>query len=145
MYADDVTAVVSTASQRELEAALNLVMEQLHQWFQANGLALNKEKTSYMTFKLNGHTIPTTRVCAGGAPIQHVNGARLLGFHLDSALTWETHIDELCKRVGKACGARVLFRNSALAPHVRRGALGPRLRLEARLLTAKARHSRDGW
>ncbi|XP_048003928.1 uncharacterized protein LOC125240125 [Leguminivora glycinivorella] len=45
------------------------------------------------------------KVCAGGAPIQHVTGARLLGFHLDSALTWEAHIDQLCKRLGSACFA----------------------------------------
>ncbi|XP_063389660.1 uncharacterized protein LOC134675379 [Cydia fagiglandana] len=80
-------------------------MEQLHQWFQSNGLALNKEKTCFITFKLNGHPSPTLKVCMGGAPIQQVSCTRLLGFQLDSALTWESHIDELCGRLGRACYA----------------------------------------
>ncbi|XP_063384371.1 uncharacterized protein LOC134670474 [Cydia fagiglandana] len=105
MYADDVTAVVSATAERGLEEALNLVMEQLHQWFRSNGLALNKEKTSYMTFKLNGHRSPTMRVSAGGAPLQHVTCTRLLGFQLDNVLSWEAHINELCGRLGRACFA----------------------------------------
>ncbi|XP_061710654.1 uncharacterized protein LOC133520301 [Cydia pomonella] len=113
MYADDVTAVVSATAERGLEEALNLVMEQLHQWFQSNGLALNKEKTSYMTFKLNGHRSPTLRVSAGGAPLQHVASTRLLGFQLDNALSWETHINELCGRLGRACFALRRLANTA--------------------------------
>ncbi|XP_048003996.1 uncharacterized protein LOC125240215 [Leguminivora glycinivorella] len=105
MYADDVTAVVSTSAEQDLGEALNHVMEQLHEWFQSNGLALNKDKTCYMTFKLNGHTSETLRVCAGGTAIQHLSCTRLLGFQLDDALTWEPHIDELCGRLGRACFA----------------------------------------
>ncbi|XP_061710667.1 uncharacterized protein LOC133520314 [Cydia pomonella] len=105
MYADDVTAVITASAEHELEGAINDIMEQLHQWFQSNGLAMNKEKTCFMTFKLNGHPSPTLRVCAGGAPIQQVSGTRLLGFQLDSALTWESHIDDLCGRLGRACYA----------------------------------------
>lgn len=105
MYADDVTAVVSTPVERELEKALNSVVEQLHEWFQLNGLALNKDKTCVMKFKLNGHPSSSLTVCAGDAPIQHVTCTRLLGFQLDSALTWEAHIDEVCGKLGRACFA----------------------------------------
>ncbi|XP_063624739.1 uncharacterized protein LOC134796477 [Cydia splendana] len=105
MYADDVTAVVSTTAEQDLEEALNHVSEQLHEWFQLNGLALNKDKTCFMTFKLNGHTSKALRVCAGGTPIQHLSCTRLLGFQLDDALTWEPHIDGLCGRLGRACFA----------------------------------------
>ncbi|XP_063391195.1 uncharacterized protein LOC134676740 [Cydia fagiglandana] len=113
MYADDVTAVVTTSAERELEGAINDIMEQLHKWFQSNGLAMNKEKTCFMTFKLNGHPSPTLKVCAGGAPIQQVSCTRLLGFQLDSALTWESHIDELCGRLGRACYALRCLANTA--------------------------------
>jgi hypothetical protein len=119
MYADDVTAVVSTPVERELEGALNSVMGQLHNWFRSNGLALNKEKTSFMRFKLNGHPSSSLRVCAGDAPIQHVTSTRLLGFHLDSALTWETHIDEVCGKLGRACFALRRLARTAGKPAVR--------------------------
>ncbi|XP_063544327.1 uncharacterized protein LOC134752589 [Cydia strobilella] len=105
MYADDVTAVVSTPSARELEGALNSVVGQLQDWFKSNGLALNKEKTCFITFKLNGHPTQNLKVSAGDAQIQHVTCTRLLGFHLDGALVWDTHIDEVCGRLGRACFA----------------------------------------
>ncbi|XP_061719991.1 uncharacterized protein LOC133527116 [Cydia pomonella] len=105
MYADDVTAVVSTPMKNQLETALNNVVRQLNEWFKVNGLALNKNKTCFMTVKLNGHRSESLQVCADDAPIQHTSCTRLLGFHLDSALTWERHIDEVCNRLGRACFA----------------------------------------
>ncbi|KAI5630862.1 reverse transcriptase (RNA-dependent DNA polymerase) domain-containing protein [Phthorimaea operculella] len=105
MYADDVTAVVSTASRHELEGALNNVLDNLYRWFQANGLSLNKDKTCFIRFSLNGHPTQAMQVCAGGAPIQQVACTRLLGFNIDSALVWEAHIDELCGRLAGACFA----------------------------------------
>ncbi|XP_047989814.1 uncharacterized protein LOC125229081 [Leguminivora glycinivorella] len=105
MYADDVTAVVSTSSAREIEGALNSVLGQLQDWFMSNGLALNKEKTCFISFKLNGHPSQSLKVSAGDVQIQNVAHTRLLGFHLDSALVWDTHIDELCGRLGRACFA----------------------------------------
>lgn len=58
-----------------------------------------------MQVKLNGHTGESLRVCAGNAPLQQVSCVRLLGFHLDNALTWEKHINEVCGRLGRACFA----------------------------------------
>jgi hypothetical protein len=70
-YADDVTSIVRKAAEQELEGALYHLMGQLHVWFRSNGLALNMNKTCYMTFKLNGHARPPLGVCAGGASIEY--------------------------------------------------------------------------
>ncbi|KAI5643972.1 reverse transcriptase (RNA-dependent DNA polymerase) domain-containing protein [Phthorimaea operculella] len=105
MFADDVTAVITARSLQSLENKLNSTLRGLYDWFQPNGLALNKDKTNFLLFNLNGQNPKPMSVLAGNTHIDQVASARLLGFHLDSALTWERHIDEMCTRLSRACFA----------------------------------------
>lgn len=102
MYADDVAAIITAPTAPGLERRLNSVVRRLERWFQSNGLALNREKTCFMTFQLNGTTPPTYTVITGNSTLQMVQTTKLLGFHIDSGLTWDTHIDELCSRLGRS-------------------------------------------
>lgn len=114
MYADDVTAVVSAPTLTQLEVTLNATVQRLNQWFRLNGLALNRQKTCFMHFSLNGHRPHRMSVYAGDTLIEQVSVTKLLGFHIDSALVWETHIDEVCAKLGKSCFAlRRLARTAA--------------------------------
>lgn len=58
-----------------------------------------------MTFNLNGKISQPCKVAAGNANLEQVQCTKLLGFHIDSALVWETHIDELCGKLGRTCFA----------------------------------------
>ncbi|XP_047996350.1 uncharacterized protein LOC125234186 [Leguminivora glycinivorella] len=119
MYADDVTAVVTGTSHEQLETNVNSTLQQLSQWFHANGLALNKSKTSWMKFKLNGHAVQPTTVCAGDDAVQQVTETKLLGFTIDSGLLWDTHIDQLCAKLGSACFALKRLASTATGDVVR--------------------------
>ncbi|XP_061717490.1 uncharacterized protein LOC133525217 [Cydia pomonella] len=106
MYADDVAAVVSAKTAQELEIKLNSVVQRLEWWFQLNGLALNKEKTMFLVFQLNGTSQPPCRVTTDQqTALQMVQTTKLLGFHVDSGLKWDHHIEELCSKLGRACFA----------------------------------------
>ncbi|XP_061729284.1 uncharacterized protein LOC133534207 [Cydia pomonella] len=105
MYADDVAAIVTAPTTRELEHKLNSVVQRLELWFRLNGLALNRDKTCYLSFQLNGAAPPTYSVAAEQTALQMVQSARLLGFQIDSGLTWDQHIDDICSRLGRACFA----------------------------------------
>ncbi|XP_063379476.1 uncharacterized protein LOC134666254 [Cydia fagiglandana] len=105
MYADDVAAIVTAPTTRELEHKLNSVVQRLEFWFRLNGLALNRDKTCYLTFQLNGTAPSPYSVTAEQTALQMVQSARLLGFQIDSGLIWDQHIDEICSRLGRACFA----------------------------------------
>ncbi|KAI5632155.1 reverse transcriptase (RNA-dependent DNA polymerase) domain-containing protein [Phthorimaea operculella] len=105
MYADDVTAVITARNEHLLECALNETVNKLRVWFTINGLSLNKEKTCFMRFSLNGHTPNILSVNVGGSILQQVASAKLLGFDIDSSLTWQEHINSLCSRLAQACYA----------------------------------------
>lgn len=111
MYADDVAAVVEAPTVDALEVKLNAVAGELQRWFSDNGQILNVTKTNFMHFNLAGRTYRPMYVDIEGRAVSQVSETVFLGFTLDQALTWEHHIDALCKKTGRACFA--LWRLSA--------------------------------
>jgi hypothetical protein len=67
------------------------VMEQATLWFNANQLKINSEKTENIIFTLNKPLSDDTEY----------NYVKLLGIYLDSKLTWETHTQEVCKKLSR--------------------------------------------
>ncbi|XP_063531441.1 uncharacterized protein LOC134742322 [Cydia strobilella] len=105
MYADDVATIVTAPTTGELELKLNSVVRRLELWFRLNGLALNRDKTCFLSFQLNGSAPSAYLVTADQTTLQMVQSTKLLGFQIDSGLTWDQHIDEICSRLGRACFA----------------------------------------
>src|SRR6218665_958040 len=78
---------------------LSLLLELLkkirpNDWFLANKLSLNLDKTNYILFKSHRKPAPTeNRVGLFKFKIllSQVESTRLLGFHVDQHLTWTTH------------------------------------------------------
>lgn len=114
MYADDVAAVVTAPSTDQLEQQLNSAACQLATWFCENGLVLNLSKTHYMHFCLGGRRPRDLQVSANGTRLEACESTTFLGFELDRALTWESHVDKVCGRLGSACFA--LYRLSRFLP-----------------------------
>lgn len=111
MYADDVAAIVEASNQDVLERKLNAVAGDLNEWFYQNGLILNVAKTNYMHFNLAGWDYTPMSISLGSRAIAKVDCTSFLGFTIDKSLTWDTHVDTLCIKVGRACFA--LWRLSA--------------------------------
>lgn len=80
-------------------------MDHLADWFRANGLALNLDKTCFMRFHLAGRVPSPIKVIINSSYIQQVLNTKLLGFVLDTGLVWDAHIDHLCAKLGGACFA----------------------------------------
>lgn len=63
-------AIVTAASNSHLEQELNSVVGHLDSWFRSNGLALNKDKTCFMAFDLNGRLRLPLKVVAGDTELK---------------------------------------------------------------------------
>ncbi|KAG7300119.1 hypothetical protein JYU34_015661 [Plutella xylostella] len=105
LFADDGCLIVSAENYVLLKHKLNLVTACIHDWFSANGMLLNIEKTNIVHFQLRrtrGHDL---NVVCNGVAVPQVDQVKYLGFVIDAGLTWAPHIDVTCARLASACFA----------------------------------------
>ena len=77
-------------------AILNDELNKVNQWFLANKLKLNVDKTSCMIFKTRSKIIDfnNVNIHIAGINIPIVHSTKFLGVTLDDHLTWKNHVDE---------------------------------------------------
>lgn len=91
LFADDTTALNTNFSIEELKREVTVTHKNINEWFLANSLKLNEDKTQSLTFSLR-HRDPAE---------QNETGIKFLGVYLDPALTWEQHINNLTTKLAK--------------------------------------------
>lgn len=102
LFADDTNLFLSGKTKQELEAKANLYLAKLHDWFLANKLSLNVNKTCFMIIT-NSKKLKTENfeLIIGNHKITKVSSCRYLGVILDENLKWEEHIQTLIKKLLK--------------------------------------------
>ena len=71
----------------------------LSDWFCANKLSLNAQKTNFMVFSPKNKPTNITSLNLENQIIQKVNSAKFLGIFIDDELKWSVHINHVLKRV----------------------------------------------
>jgi len=73
----------------------------LHLWFSQNGLAIDPEKSETVSFstieQACATVLPFTSVIIAGSSIQLSDDVNILGVTLDSQLTFNKHVQNVCK------------------------------------------------
>ena len=134
LYADDttVTAFADVENLAILNSSLNKSVSEIQLWASANKLPLNEDKTKVLTItgkrcvaNINGSDID---VIVNGKQLSNVDCASLLGVEIDSKLSFNEHIEKVCKKVAsriailrkiRAClplKQRLQFYNSIIRP-----------------------------
>lgn len=101
LFADDTTVIVCSHTYEQLNEKINIVCDQLREWFASNGLVLNMTKSNVMLF--SGRPIPTP-LCIN-SPIPLSEKCKFLGFTLDPNMNWKPHVNSLCDRLSGAAYA----------------------------------------
>lgn len=86
LFADDLTLINSSKNTKELEDQEVVAIKKSEQWFSANKLKLNKNKTQSL-------------VISTDSTVTKGNSVKLLGITIDDGLKWDVHIDHLCKKL----------------------------------------------
>ena len=102
LFADDTTIYQSATDITILRSQIENDMVVLNDWFYANKLSLNIQKTHFMLFKPENsrnsiHGI--NNITLGTQNIQRVNCAKFLGIYIDDELEWGDHIDHISKKI----------------------------------------------
>ncbi len=109
-FADDTTLFVSKPNLRLLFYEANLGVNRLYNWFCANKLSLNANKTKYVVIK------PSQKHCDFTDLSVRINGTELtrigngcneistkfLGIHIDDSLSWKNHIATVNSKMSRA-------------------------------------------
>ena len=93
LFADDTNLILTDKCVDSLISKASREIDAIFNWFNANKLSLNTEKTKYILFRSPQTRLPSTdNVTIDGKPIEQVKSIKFLGVHIDECLKWEEHI-----------------------------------------------------
>ena len=105
LFADDTNLFFSHFHSTTLMNLINSEMLKLFDWFKANKLSLNIQKSNYIIFKPRQRRDELTlSIEMNGFKINQVKEGNFLGVILDEALSWKPHISQVASKVSKSVG-----------------------------------------
>lgn len=106
IYADDTTLLVSGPDSQKLIRQCNDLLVKLSQWSIANCLKINPTKTKVMLFRAKNKSLTCQQTLLfAGKELQIVDEHKLLGVTFSSHLTWDKHVENICKKLSAITGA----------------------------------------
>jgi len=116
LFADDTNIFYSHKCLDTLFQIVNDELAHIADWFSANKLSLNLDKTNYILFKSHRKTIPPGQyeLNINGTTISEVSSAKFLGVYVDCHLTWEKHIASIASKISRNIG--VMARTAYILP-----------------------------
>lgn len=133
LFADDTLISVAATNFEEAVRTLNSELSILYDWLCINKLKLNANKTKFMAMgsksTCNNFAERNFIICINNIAIEQVYTIKYLGVILDPQLTFNSHADYLCRKLGKKIGffrriasnlsqwSRNLVYNTIVYPH----------------------------
>ena len=106
MYADDTVIYFSDSCPDVIKQVLQNDLTNVEKWLVSNRLILNQSKTKWMLFGTRQKLkhCPDYKIELHGKIIDRVSSFCYLGVTLDENLSWNEHVELICKRVRKRLG-----------------------------------------
>ena len=116
LFADDTNVFFSHKCLETLFQLVNEELAHIAEWFNANKLSLNLDKTNYILFKSYRKTIPpgNHKLNINGTTLSEVSSTKFLGVYVDCHLTWEKHIANIASKISRNIG--VIARTAQILP-----------------------------
>ena len=105
LFADDTFLCAQNDDLELLENEVNFELKKVFIWLASNKLTLNIKKSKFMFFSNKKNIDRMLRIRINGKLLDICDEYKYLGVIFDSHLTWKPHIDRICNKVSKACGA----------------------------------------
>lgn len=106
LFADDTSLIFKVSRRNPDIDEVNSTLSQVFEWFCANNLALNPNKTKCLKFSLqNVKSTDTNNIKLNDVTLEYVNKTMFLGLTIDSKLQWGPHILCLTKKLSSAAFA----------------------------------------
>jgi hypothetical protein len=110
-YADDTMMLCKGPSIDSLQHTLDREVQALREWFQANGLVMNEDKTQLIKFSTNNR-YNTDKITISNSKISLQQNVNFLGIIVNENLNWEPHVGSLIKRLNSCIFSLRLIRQA---------------------------------
>lgn len=97
-YADDAVSKYRANNLNLLQEMMQHDLELMHQWFSANKMSMNTEKTNFILFTTSFYT-PSLTLSINNEPLRQVQETNYLGLIIDNRLKWNNHINKVKKKI----------------------------------------------
>jgi len=106
LFADDTSLFCTGKSIENIFSVMNKELAHIAEWFKANKLSLNIEKTKFSLFHSARKKIHTSlpKLYMERNEITRETVTKFLGVFIDEHLSWKPHIDKISKTVSKNIG-----------------------------------------
>ena len=103
LFADDTTVYVTHKNLRHLKESIKHDLEIMVDWFKANKLTLNLDKTSFVLFQPPGKkdVEEDVQLSVGNVQISRERVVKFLGLFLDENLHFDRHVKHVCGKLSK--------------------------------------------
>jgi len=109
-FADDTTVYTSGNNINETIRTTNIELEKIFEWFCANKMQLNTNKSKFSIFGPMQTRLPNVLndICINNQIITRTGNncqekaVKFLGVYLDENLTWNTHVDYISKKISQS-------------------------------------------
>lgn len=105
LFADDTSFIFKLDRKQNETTHINMSLKRVNEWFAANNLLLNVNKTKCVKFCLPNVKTIDINIVLNEKNIEIANSTTFLGILLDSKLHWGSHIKKLNKRLSSAAYA----------------------------------------
>jgi hypothetical protein len=105
LFADDISVIISNRDFEDVCTISNSGLSSMIEWFSANKLVLNLEKTNIMKFVTNNSPHCALNIGYKDTYIEETVNSKFHGLHLDNHLNWKDHIDQMIPKLSEACYA----------------------------------------
>jgi len=102
LFADDTCLFCTANTYQDLEIKCNEALKECNEWLIYNRLTLNIDKTYFIDFsnkRNQEETVLTLKI--DSKPINQVNQIKYLGLTFQSNLKWDSHINNIIKKLNK--------------------------------------------
>jgi mannose/fructose/N-acetylgalactosamine-specific phosphotransferase system component IID len=103
LFADDTSVIITASNLNDLQTKAEHTLIQMNEWFAANGLTCNLDKTNVLHFKSNYLESSAIQITCQGKTVKEVVDTKFLGLGLDNHMKWKTHIDLILPKLSRAC------------------------------------------
>lgn len=101
-YADDIGLSRAIALKNiDIDQTMTLETQQLDKWAEENSMQLNGDKSVELRICFSKNPVQPAPLVLGGKEVPVVTTTKYLGFHLESNLSGNFHIDQMVKKASK--------------------------------------------
>jgi hypothetical protein len=103
LYSDDTSVIVTSPNLENFETKIDDIFGDINNWFTANQLILNYNKTNYLQLNKQNSWDYEVKPNYQDNCIKSSSNTKFLGLTIDDSLSWKAHIYQIMSKLNTAC------------------------------------------